>query len=337
MSKYFNPYSDQSFFSFFNIFFHRLWELCTGTLSQKELFSDEVQMCVLCGVAVSGALVGTFLILRKMTMLANALSHTILLGIVTAYLLVTAFGAVHHPQETMTVPILVLASLITGIMTTFLTELLHRHLKLQEDASIGLVFTALFAAGILIVTLFTRNVHVGTELIMGNVDGLQKNDIHSVFVVLAGNMLFCTLFFKGFKITTFDAGLSRALGFSPIFYNYLLMILTSATAISAFRAVGVLMVLAFFVLPPLTARLLTDRLGVLLFLAMGIGCCGSFVGVAFSRHLLTTYHIGLSTGGIVVCTLLVFFVAALIFSPRSGWIVYLRRRRQLKQKYIKES
>lgn len=294
---YFNPYSDQSFWGFFAVLYTRLCAWFTGRLPFEELVSDEIQMVTLVCVAVAGALVGTFLVLRRMTMLANALSHTILLGIVIAYLLF----------DELTIPVLMMAALITGIVTTFLTAFFNQVIKLQEDASIGLVFSTLFALGILLLTLFSRNVHIGTELVMGNVDALQRGDCKLVGAVLGVNLVLFVLLYYGFKITTFDPHLARALGFSPLFFNYLLMVQTSATTIGAFKAVGVLMVMAFLVLPPLTARLLTACLSRMITLAACIGGAAAIIGVALSRHLLTFYGFGLSTGGIVVIVLGLFY------------------------------
>jgi len=134
-----------------------------------------------------------------------------------------------------------------------------------------------------------------------------------------------TLLFYGFKITTFDPLLAKALGFSPVFFNYLLMVQTSVTTIGAFKAVGVLMVLAFLVLPPLTARLLSHRLSSLIFLASGIGAAASVIGVATSRHLLTFYGMGLSTAGIVV-TLLGCFYLLTILITHINYKKYTNRR-----------
>lgn len=290
---YANPYSDHNFFSFLALFFSRLFLFLSGKLGFKELAVDEVQIAVLFCVAAAGALVGTFLVLRKMAMLANALSHTIILGIVVAFLLC---------QE-LTIPVLLTAALATGVATTFLTEFLSRVVKLQEDASIGLVFSVLFALGIVLLTLFSRNVHIGTELVMGNVDALQKGDIKIVLAVLVLNAFLFFFLYYGFKITSFDPNLARAFGFSPLFFNYLLMVQTSATTIGAFKAVGVLMVMAFLVLPPLTARLLTNRLSTLIALSAAIGMGASLIGVALSRHILTFWGMGLSTGGLVVLVL----------------------------------
>jgi manganese/zinc/iron transport system permease protein len=299
---YFNPYTDQDFFGFFGVLFSRLFLFITGRLPTGSLVSDEIQIVVLSCVAVTGAMVGTFLILRRMVMLANALSHTILLGIVIAFLLC----------ETLTLPILMAASLITGIATTFLTEYLNRVIKLQEDASIGLIFSIFFALGVLLLTLFGRNVHIGTELVMGNVDALQRGDIKIVASVLGINVLLFLLLYYGFKITTFDPNLARAFGFSPLFFNYLLMVQTSSAAVGAFRAVGVLMVMAFFVLPPLTARLLTNRLPTLIVLSALIGTAGAVLGVAVSRNILTLWDVGLSTAGIVVIVLACFYLCAIV-------------------------
>lgn len=297
-----NPYTGQDFFGFFAVFFHRLWGFLSGQLSLEALVTDEVQIIVLGCVATSGALVGTFLILRRMTMLANALSHTILLGIVSAYLLLRFFSQTELGAS-LSISTLLVASFVTGIATTFLTEFLCKVIKLQEDASIGLVFSILFSLGIVLVTLFSRNVHVGTELVMGNADALRKADVRDVLAILGMNLTLFFFLFHAFKITTFDPQLARSFGYSPLFFNYLLMVQTSATAIGGFRAVGVVMILAFFVIPPLTARLLTNTLSTLLWLAVTIGIFASLVGVALSRHFLTQFGVGLSTGGIVVMTL----------------------------------
>lgn len=314
MDSYSNPYAETNFFGFFQLFFTRLFQGFP-----QEIFSDEIQILVLTAIALASALVGTFLVLRKMTMLANALSHTVLLGIVSAYLILFTFGMRENPHESLSLPILMVAAVATGLATTFLTEILTKVIRLQEDASIGLVFTTLFALGILLVTLFTKNVHVGTELIMGNVDALQKEDITLSLMILGVNLFVFTLFFKEFKVTTFDPHLAASLGFSPPFFNYLLMVLASGTAIGAFRAIGVLMVLAFFVVPPMIARLWTHSLSLLIVLAGGIGAFSSLVAVALSRHLLSVYGVSLSTGGLTVCLLLLIFCLSALpkFLPKN--------------------
>lgn len=318
---YFNPYTGKTFFGFMAELLVRMWAFATGNVPLDELASDEIQILVLVGVAASAALVGTFLVLRKMTMLANSLSHTILIGIVLAFLIThgVASGDAHGHAPPLNIPAMLCASLLTGLLTAFLTELLTKGAKLQEDASTGLVFTSLFAIGIIAVTVLTRNAHIGTEVVMGNVDALQLEDCALVYSVLALNLIVFGLFFKEFKITTFDGGLARAFGISSLFFNYLLMTQVSATAIGAFRAVGVLMVLAFITGPALTARMLTHDLRKMLLLAMGLGSLAAVIGVALSRHMLSLYGIALSTAGIVVCAILAIYLVAALVVHRHVW------------------
>lgn len=313
---YFNPYSGQTFFGFFVQLALRLWGWVSGKLTAADIVSDEVQMLVLIGVAASSALVGTFLILRKMTMLANSLSHTILIGIVLAFLWTYGVSETAEHIGAIDLPVLLFAAWIMGIVTTFLTELLTKSVRLQEDASTGIVFTSLFAVGVIAVTVLTRSIHIGIEAVMGNVDALQLNDCKLVYFILGINLVLFVLFFKEFKITTFDPGLSRALGVNPEFFNYLLMTQVSLTAIGAFRAVGVLMLLAFITGPALTARLLTHSLGKMLALAVLIGALASLFGVAWSRHMLSVYGVALSTSGVVVCMIVIFYLATAAYANK---------------------
>lgn len=311
-----NPYWGTDFFSFFALFFRRLF---TGELFTGELASDEIQMFVLMLIAVATSIVGTFLVLKKMTMLANSLSHTLLLGLVVAFLIIQPLNW----EEGLNFSTLMIASLLTGLATSFLTQWLTRFMKVQEDASIGLIFTTLFALSIVLVTIFTKNVHLGIEAVMGNVDALHREDLKLIFGIALVDLLVVSLFFKQFKITAFDPGLASSQGISPDFFNALLMILVAATSIGAFRAVGVLLVLTFLVGLPLTARLITHRLHCLIPLAAGIGVLCSMVAVALSRHCLSSYQVPLSTAGLVAVTIAFAYVVAL------GGRHFLNRRRRL--------
>ena len=216
------------------------------------------------------------------------------------------------------IKVMLIAALATGLITTLLTQSLTYLLKLQEDASTGLVFTSLFALGIVLVTVFTRNTHIGVEAIMGNVDALHVNDIKLIFWIALIDLVVIGVFFKEFKLTTFDAPFADAQGFSSPIFSYLLMVLTSATVIGAFRAVGVLLVLAFLVGPALTARLFSNRLKVVILLAIAIGAGASLISVALARHLLTVYHIPVSTSGLVTTVLGAIYFLSLItrLTPR---------------------
>jgi manganese/zinc/iron transport system permease protein len=309
-----NPYFALNFAQVLLTFVRRLYEGLGGGIGLDDLAADEVQVLVLACVALSSALLGSFLVLRRMTMLANSLSHTILLGITLSYLWqqsVEQGSAVHLPS-------MLMAAILTGLLTTLLTEFLAKVVGLQEDASTGLVFTSLFALSVVLLTAFSRNAHIGSEVLMGSADALQASDLRFVAWVALANLAMITVFYKELKLTTFDTGLASVLGISAVFFNYLLMTQVSVTVVGAFRAVGVLMVLAFITGPALTARLITHRLGSMLLLSGLIGIFSSIVGVALARHILTMYHVALSTAGLTVCVVVFLFCLAAIFAPEQG-------------------
>lgn len=286
-----NPYRGCDFFSFFSTMLSRLIKLVSG--GSLTLASDELQVLLLSFIAISCCLLGCFLVLKKMSMLANALSHTILLGIIIAYLLFSL-------SEGMDMKILIFASIISAAITTLFTQALHSIFRLQQDAAIGLVFTSLFALGILLATLFTRNAHIGTEAVMGNVDALHFDDLKISLSIMIINLFFITFFYKQLVLNTFDKGFALTIGQGGGLYQYFFMVLVAATSIAAFRAVGVILVLAFFVGPFITARLLSKNLKTLLLVTPALGVTASIIGVALSRHVLSVYGTALSTGALVV-------------------------------------
>ena len=309
-----NPYWGTDFFGFFFVFFQRLFQLLKGDLSMERLASDEVQIFVLCCIGCATAIVGSFLVLKKMTMLANALSHTSLLGIVIAYLIMIPLAPDGKENlHGISIQTLLIASILTALLTTSLTQGFTQTMRLQEDASIGLIFTTLFALGVVLITCFTKNAHIGIEAIMGNVDALHISDLKLGLWVLGINFVIVLSLFKEFKLICFDSHLANTLGFSSGLFHYLLMVMTAATVICAFRAVGVLLVLAFLVGPVLIARLYTHRLHMMILLSALISVGISCVGVALSRHILSVYQIPLSTSGLVVSLIALVFAVSVSF------------------------
>lgn len=298
-----NPYNGVEFFSFFQVLFSRILQFIGHGFSLEEIHTDEVQLLVLSAVSISSAIVGTFLVLKRMAMLANALSHTILLGIVLAYFFLKPTSI----ESPLPLSSMLIAALLMGWLTGFLSDCLTKGAKLSEDASIGLVFTSLFAIGVILVTVLTRNAHIGTEVVMGNVDGLNFEDAILVWSILGIKLILLLLFFKEFQATAFDPQYAVALGISVPFFNLLLMTQSAATTIGAFRAVGVLMVLSLMTGPVLAARFFVKTLKPLLILASIFGLLASLFGVALSRHIFTAYDTPLSTGGVVVALVVVEF------------------------------
>lgn len=276
-------------------------------------------------VAAACALPGVFLVLRRMAMMSDAISHTVLLGIVLAFFVVSEFG---HP-------LLLIGATAVGVLTVSLTEALNKTKLVKEDAAIGLVFPALFSIAVILISLFARNVHLDTHVVfqgdlafapfdravLWGID-VGPRTLVVMGVILAINLAFITLFYKELKLSTFDEGLAAALGFKPGLIHYGLMTLVSVTAVGAFDAVGSILVIALMIVPPVTAYLLTDRLSKMLALSVLIGIVGAVSGYWLARFLNT------NIGAAIVTMLGVAFGLAFLFAPQQGLVALSQRRRR---------
>lgn len=283
-------------------------------------------------VAAACALPGAFLVLRRMSMMSDAISHTVLLGIVVAFFIVGEFG---HP-------LLMIGAAAVGVLTVSLVELLNKTKLVKEDAAIGLVFPALFSLAVILISVYARNVHLDQHvvfqgdlafapferaIVMGIDFGPRTFVVMSIILLL--NLAFIFLFYKELKLATFDAGLAAALGFSPALIHYGLMGMVSITAVGAFDAVGSILVIALMIVPPATAYLLTDNLPRMLGLSVFIGIIGGISGYWVARAFDT------NIGGAMVMMLGVAFGLAFLFAPRRGLAAIARRRRQQKWEFAK--
>ena len=268
-------------------------------------------------VAVACSLPGVFLVLRRSAMVSDAISHTVLFGIVVGFLVLGV-----DPTN----PILVITAAISGLLTVWLIELLKNTGRLTTDAAIGLVFPILFSIAVILINTQIRNFHIDEDavllghLIFAPVNRLTLLGVNlpeGVWVmggILLINILALTLFYKELKITTFDPGLAAALGFSPTMVYYGLMGLVSVTAVGAFDHVGAILVVALMVAPPATAYLLTDSLKRMLFLSALIGAASAISGYWISNFF------SINVSGAMATMTGVFFLMALIFAPERGLI-----------------
>ncbi|MDY3552891.1 metal ABC transporter permease [Gemmata sp. JC717] len=268
---------------------------------------------VLAVVAAACALPGTFLVLRRGAMTSDAIGHVLLFGIVLAYFAVRDLDS----------PWLLFGAAASGVLAVVLVEVLEKSGRVKADAALGLVFAALFAAGVLMVSVSVKNVHLDVDqVLLGQPEaardprweafGAAVPPVWILGAVLALNLLLATLFFKELKLTTFDPGLAASLGFRPAVVHYALMVVVSVTAVAAFDAVGPVLVVGFFVVPAAAAFLLTDRLAVMLSLAALFGVVAAFVGTFAADALNTT------TAGAVAVALGGLFAAVLLAAPGRG-------------------
>lgn len=303
-----NPYSGIDFIQFLYVFVMRCGQFLMGKLSHNSLVSDEIQIIVLVGVGVIASIMGTLLVVRKTTMLANALSHTVLLGIVISYLIFFQSGLPHGLS--IDIKTMLMSATIAAVITSFLTEFFHKAFQLRQDVSIGLVFTMLFALSITLVTIFSRNAHIGIEMIMGNVDALHLDDIKIVYSALGIIGMVVLAFFREIYMTTFDSTFSSSVGISSKFFHYLIVITTSMVIMCAFRCVGFVLVLALLVGPPLIARLIVHRLREIIYVSASLSIGFAICTVAISRHIFSTIKTPLSTSGIMITLILCTYIIA---------------------------
>ncbi len=274
--------------------------------------------------AMACSLVGVFLVLRRLAMLSDAISHAILPGIVIAFFLTGDLSS----------PWLIFGAAATGVLTVVLVEALTRSRRLKEDAAMGLVFPALFSVGVVLITRYAGNVHLDVDaVLLGELayapfhrfewagTDLGPRGLWLMAGILVLNLSLVGLFFKELKLATFDAGLAASLGFAPVAIHYGLMSLVSITAVGAFDSVGLILVVALMIGPPAAAYLLTDRLGVMLGLAALLGAISAALGFWGAQWLDASIAGCMAVG--------VGFVFAVVFvaAPRRGLLATIRRRR----------
>jgi manganese/zinc/iron transport system permease protein len=283
--------------------------------------SIEIQIIAVL-VAVACALPGVFLVLRRMAMMSDAISHTVLLGIVLGFF---ALGTLESP-------LLILTAAAMGVITVSLVELLLKTRLVRQDAAIGLVFPALFSIAVILISRFARGVHLDVDAVLlgeltfvpfdridiGGIDIPRAMLVMGVILLL--NVLFISLFYKELKLTTFDAGLAVALGFSPTLIHYGLMVMVSVTAVGAFDAVGSILVVALMIAPPAAAYLLTDRLSRMLLYSAALGAAGAIGGYWLARGL------DANIAGAIATVLGVEFLAVFLLAPERGLIAQAARR-----------
>lgn len=276
-------------------------------------------------VSIACALLGVFLVLRKMALISDAISHSILPGIVIAFFI----------SKDLNSPLLIIFAAIAGMVTVMLVEWVEQTKLVKEDTAIGIVFPALFAIGIILITKNAGDVHLDVDSVLlgelafapfnrWNVNGVDLGPkgawvmgIILLFVVVAVKLLY-----KELKVSSFDAGLATSIGISPIIIHYGLMFLSSVTIVGAFDAVGAVLVVGFMIVPAAIAYLWTDRLNVMIWIAIATGIVSSISGY-WLAHFLDA-----SISGSIMAVMGIFFTIAYLFSPQQGRIIQKYKRAQ---------
>lgn len=275
-------------------------------------------------VGITCGITGCFLILRRMAMLADAISHTVLLGIVGAYLVSSSLEGIY----------MFVGALIVGLLTAFFVQLLHSS-GVQSDAAIGVVFTSLFALGVILLSLYAGRIHLDVDhALMGEIAfvpwdtfvlggmALGPKAVWMLGVVLLINLSIIVFFYKELKICAFDPEMALAIGIPVMFMHYLLMGMLSITTVASFDSVGAILVVAMLIAPGASAYLLTDKLNVMLGLSAMIGVASAILGY------YAAYMFNVSISGSMASMAGILFVLTFFLSPKHGLIMkwFFRRR-----------
>lgn len=272
---------------------------------------------------------GTFLLLKRMALISDAISHSILPGIVIGFLV----------KQSLNTPYPVLGAILFAMLMVIVSEALHRSNLVKGDTAIAIVFPPLFSIGVILVSLFAKNVHLDTDaVLLGELafapfdrmpflgTTLPKSMV-KMAIILILNLVVMLLLFKEMKVSTFDPILSQSLGFSPRLLHYLLMVMTSITAVGAFDSVGAILVLAFMITPTATAILLTNSLSLMVLIAFGLAAGSSVLGVLFAMK------IDAGIGGSITTVMGLFFILAYLFSPSTGIVTKIKNTKRIKHEY----
>lgn len=276
-------------------------------------------------VAIACAIPGTFLVLRKMAMISDAISHSILPGIVLGFFLTQDLNS----------PWLILLAALTGVLTVVLVKKIQQTKLVKEDTAIGLVFPALFSIGVIMIAKYANDVHLDIDaVLLGELAftpfdriyfkgaDLGPKSLWVIGIILFFTLCLLTAFYKELKISTFDAGIATSLGFSPAIIHYGLMSVASVTTVGAFDAVGAILVVALMIAPAASAYLLTTDLLKMIVLACLFGVFSAVSGYWMANYL------DASIAGSIATMLGFVFLMVYLFAPRKGLVAVLYREKQ---------
>lgn len=278
--------------------------------SLRHALAGSMLLGVCCG------LMGAFLVVRKLALMGDALSHAVLPGVALGFL----WSMEKNPVA------IFIGAVLVGLLGTGTVQLIRNTTRHKEDAALGFVLASFFGLGICLFTMI-QNLPGGNKsgldkFMFGQAAALGGGDVVLLAVVTVLTVGAVLAFYKEFKVTSFDAGFARAYGLPVQLFHYSLMLLLAFAIVSALQAVGVVLVSAMLVIPAAAAYLLTDRFGVMLALSAGFGLCAGSIGSFFS-------FVGrnLPTGPFMVLAAAAVFVTALFFGPRHGIATrWLRQR-----------
>lgn len=270
---------------------------------QKALFT-----AIMVGI-ISGV-IGSFIILRGMALMGDAISHAVLPGVAISFMLGINYfyGAV-----------------LVGILAAMMIGVVTQHSRIKNDSSIGIIFTAFFALGIILISKAQTATDL-TQILFGNVLSVRSSDMWMTLIIGAVVLIVVVIFYKELLVSSFDETMAKAYGLPTRAIHYLIMVLLTLVTVASLQTVGVVLVVAMLITPASTAYLLTNKLWIMIVLSASIGAFSSVAGLYFS------FVYNLSSGAVIVLVATVIFGLTFIFAPKQG--VLWRALRSNKSKSV---
>lgn len=250
------------------------------------------------------AFLSAYLMLKGWSLMGDALAHSVVPGVAAAYILGAPFA---------------LGAFFAGILASLGMYFVKQQTRLREDAVIGLVFTTLFALGLLMASIWPTSVSIQT-IVLGNILAIADEDVVQVAIVAIVSLAILAFVWKDLMVTFFDESHARSIGINTTLLKGVFFVLLSACTVAALQTVGACLVIAMVVTPGATAYLLTDRFGRLIIISVVLGVTTSFVGAYIS------YFVDGATGGVIVSLQTLLFLLAFYFAPKHGVLAARRRR-----------
>ncbi|WLR52749.1 metal ABC transporter permease [Bacillus tianshenii] len=278
-------------------------------------------------LGISSGVLGSFALLRKQSLIGDAMAHAALPGVCLAFIL--------YGKKSM--PLFLIGAALAGLLATYFIQAIAKHSRIKEDTSIGLVLSVFFGFGIVLLTRITQsssgNKSGLDDFIFGQAASLVGNDVKVIAGAAACLLLLTALLFKEFKLLSFDPAFAQGIGMPVKWFNGLLMTLIVGAVVIGIQAVGVVLMSAMLITPAIAARYWTEKLSVMVILS---GAIGGVAGV--SGTLLSTVAEGLATGPIIVIAATIIFLFSLLFAPKRGLLIktikHLRMKRQTAKEYV---
>ena len=269
--------------------------------------------------SVPCALLGVFLYLRRLSLVADALSHTALPGIVVAFLFSGSLSS----------PVLLLGAVLSGGISTAAIEYFSRSRLIRSDAAIGIVFSSLFAVGVILLSVFVKDAHIDTQcMLFGDVLGISTESLWTLGIVSPLIILCVLACWRVLVLTSFDEEYARALGWPVSLIHYALMGGVAMMTVAAFEAIGAILAIAMIIVPAATAHLLSDRMKHMAIWAVAHALLSSLAGMYVAVWL------DVSAAGAIVMVGGILYLCAVFFSPSHGKITSYFKRRQGKDSSV---